>query len=79
MDDIFGYIGLSLILLAYILNSIELLDNHSIYFFIINIFGSVLLTYYAFLLNSLPFLILNVVWVLFSIVELIKNFHIKHS
>lgn len=70
---IIGAIGGAIILTAYLLELFRHIDPYNKTFLTANIVGSALLTYYAYLLNSLPFIILNAAWVLGSIYELIKN------
>jgi hypothetical protein len=70
---IFGAIGGAIILIAYLLELFRHIDPYNKTFLTANIVGSALLTYYAYLLNSLPFMILNAAWVLGSAYELIKN------
>ena len=70
---IFGAIGGAIILIAYLLELFRHIDPYNKTFLAANIIGSALLTYYAYLLNSMPFMILNGVWALGSIYELIKN------
>jgi hypothetical protein len=70
---IIGAIGGAIILLAYLLELFRHIDPYNKTFLTANIVGSALLVYYAYLLDSMPFLILNAVWVLGSIYELIKH------
>lgn len=70
---IFGAIGGAIILIAYLLELFQHIDPYNKLFLAANIIGSALLVYYAYLLDSIPFLILNAAWVLGSIYELIKN------
>ncbi len=70
---IFGAIGGAIILIAYLLELFRHIDPYNKTFLAANIVGSALLTYYAYLLSSIPFLILNAAWVLGSVYELIKN------
>ncbi len=70
---IFGAIGGAIILIAYLLELFQHIDPYNKTFLAANIIGSALLTCYAYLLNSIPFMILNAAWVLGSVYELIKN------
>ena len=72
MELIIGIIGMMCILLGFLLNVFKRLDSHDTTFLLLNLFGSVLLTWYAALLASAPFLILNIVW---SVVALWGLFH----
>ena len=70
-----GTIGATIILVIFVLNQANKLDNKSIKYDFFNLVGSVLLILYAFLLNSIPFLILNSIWALVSFKDVI--FYIK--
>jgi hypothetical protein len=70
---IFGAIGGAIILVAYLFELFRHIDPYNKTFLTANIVGSALLTYYAYLLDSIPFLILNTAWVLGSVYELIKH------
>lgn len=52
---IIGWIGLTLLLLSYII----LNTKYSQYFLIVDIVASVFLTMHAFLINDIPFIIVN--------------------
>jgi hypothetical protein len=61
---IIGILGMSLILIAFILTEfVKKWNPNTIQFNLINLFGALLLTYYAYTLGSWPFMILNIVWV----------------
>jgi hypothetical protein len=70
----FGILGMLLLLISFITEVLRLLHReHGIYLFL-NLAGSVAMAYYASVINSWPFLILNGVWALFSMYGLIKLF-----
>ncbi len=70
---IIGAVGGGIILIAYLLEIFQHIDPYNKFFLAANIIGSILLTYYAYLLGSIPFIILNTAWVLGSAYELIKH------
>jgi hypothetical protein len=57
-----GMCGMICILLAFVLNVFKRIEPSSMAFLWLNLAGSVLLAWYAILLASAPFLILNAVW-----------------
>ena len=65
-------IGVSLILVAFFLNTFKYLDASSKLYFTLNIVGGIFACYGSILLNSLPFIILEGTWSLVSLVGLIK-------
>jgi hypothetical protein len=71
--DIISTIGVSLILLAFFLNTFKYLNDTSKTYFILNIIGAAFACYGSVLLNSLPFIILEGTWSLVAIVGLIKS------
>ncbi len=71
--DIISSIGVSLILLAFFLNTFKYLDASSKLYFILNIVGGAFACYGSILLNSLPFIILEGTWSLVALIGLIKN------
>lgn len=64
---IIGIAGSTLVLLAFLLNQLNKLKNNSFFYDFINFLGSVFLLIYAIYTNSLPFIIVNMVWGLFSL------------
>jgi hypothetical protein len=67
-----GIAGLLLILLAFALNLFHKISPKSVSYNLLNIFGSGILAYYAVLLNSIPFLMLQIVWGILSLFKLIS-------
>ncbi len=71
--DIISTIGVSLILLAFFLNTFKYLSDNSKLYFVLNIVGGAFACYGSVLLNSLPFIILEGTWSLVALVGLIKS------
>ncbi len=71
-NDIIGTIGVGLILLAYFFNTFWLIPKEGKLFFSMNIIGAGLACYASFLINYVPFIILEGVWCLVSIAGFIK-------
>jgi len=73
VDLIIGTIGMLFILTAFVLDEFSKKWNQdTIRYNIINILGAGLLIYYAFTLNSGPFMILNTIWVLAAVIKLVR-------
>jgi len=68
---VIGTLGLLLLLGGFILNLAGRLGSESVWYLTLNIFGCLLLTFYAIALDSLPFMILEGVWGLSSLVKLV--------
>ena len=76
-NDLIGTIGVGLILLAYFLNTAKLLPDDTKLFYTINIIGAALACYASWLINYMPFVILEGTWTLVSIYGLMKAMRIK--
>jgi hypothetical protein len=73
-NDIIGTIGVGLILIAYFLNIFSFIPKQGKLFFVMNIIGAALACYASFLINYLPFIILEGVWTLVSVAGLVHCF-----
>jgi len=70
--DIMGFVGLILLLSAFILNQMKVFPTESIRYHVFNCVGAYILTFYAFVLGNTPFIILEFVWGSFSLFTLIR-------
>ena len=70
---ILGVIGASIVLVAFLLNQAGKINAESKWYDALNAFGSLILVIYAVLLNSAPFVLLNVVWMAVSVTGLVKK------
>ena len=77
-NDLIGLIGVALILFAYFLNTCNYIKQDKL-FYVMNIFGAGLACYASFLINYLPFVVLEGVWLLVSIYGLMRTMRIKIS
>ena len=71
--DIFGAIGLSLLLLAFFLNLIHKLRRDSYTYCFINFFGGSILAAYGMIINAVIFMILNSFWALVALFGIIEK------
>lgn len=71
--DIISAIGVSLILLAFFLNTFKYISDNGKLYFILNIIGGAFACYGSILLNSLPFIILEGTWSTVALIGLIKS------
>jgi hypothetical protein len=71
--DIISTIGVSLILLAFFLNTFKYISDSGKLYFILNIIGGAFACYGSVLLNSLPFIILEGTWSVVALVGLIRS------
>ncbi|TRO64522.1 CBU_0592 family membrane protein [Christiangramia sabulilitoris] len=70
--DWIGSLGVFLILLAYILSVFGKLNQNHLAFILLNLLGASLACVASILMDYLPFIILEGVWSLVSLVSLIK-------
>jgi hypothetical protein len=68
-----GILGTAFILLAFILEEVKKLGPKDRAYQAINAVGSALLIWYAVLLGSWPFMLLNIVWCIFSVWRWIRG------
>ena len=67
-----GIIGMTLILVAFVLDEFKKIRTDSVQYNLINIIGSGLLLYYAYTLQSIPFLVLNGIWFLVAGYKIVR-------
>ena len=72
-NDVVGAIGVGIILLAYFLNNFSFIKRNGNLYFILNIIGATIACYTSFLINYIPFVILEGTWAVISVVGLVNN------
>ncbi|MFT5165697.1 MAG: hypothetical protein ACI8P3_000925 [Saprospiraceae bacterium] len=70
--DLIGFIGVSLILIAYFLNLNNKLDTGNIKYILLNLIGAILACLASVLMEYYPFVLLEGAWTLVSVVALIR-------
>ena len=68
-----GSLGIGLLLLAYALNLAGVLSQLDRSYLVVNIVGSVMAGWYAWEGANYPFVVLEAVWVLVSVVQLVNS------
>lgn len=68
----FGYVGLICILTGFILNISKKMKTDSKSYNVINLIGGSSLTYYSATLKSVPFVILQSIWAIFALYNLVR-------
>ena len=74
-NELIGALGVGLILLAYFFNIFSIVPKERKLFFILNIIGAGLACYASLLINYWPFVILEGVWMLVSVIGFVRTFH----
>ena len=72
-NDLIGTIGVGIILLAYFLNMFSYIQNNGKLFYLLNIIGASIACFASYLIDYIPFVILEGTWALVSVVGLIKS------
>ncbi len=70
--DWIGFVGVFQILLAYVLNIFGKLEKKELAFILLNLIGASLACLASILMKYMPFIILEGVWALVSLVALLK-------
>ncbi|HNP31811.1 MAG TPA: hypothetical protein PKN96_00810 [Flavobacterium sp.] len=71
--DIIGTVGVSLILIAYFLNIFSLIKKDGVLFYVLNILGGAISSFSSYLIGFWPFVILEGVWAVISVIGLLKS------
>ena len=71
MVTFIGIIGAGLVLLAFIMNQTKKWKNDSLVYDLVNFLGAGILIIYGLMIKGYPFVILNSVWALFSLRDVI--------
>lgn len=69
-----GVIGAALLLIAFGAEKFKKLSNDSFTYDFLNLLGAGLLTWYAVLLNSTPFFVLEGIWTLVALQGIVRRF-----
>ena len=78
ITTIIGASGAGIILIFFLLNQFKIVSIDNIWYDSGNAVGSGVLIVYAYLLGSVPFLVLNVIWFLFSFKDVVIYFSKRH-
>ena len=68
---ILGVAGMITLLIGFVLNLFKFVHADSVLYDLLNVLGCACLAVYAYALGSIPFLILELIWGIFSLYELI--------
>ncbi|MEQ9305280.1 MAG: hypothetical protein RJQ14_15330 [Marinoscillum sp.] len=71
--EIIGWCGAALLLLGFSLNVFHVITAKSRLYLILNLVSSAMLLYNAYMNGAFPFVVVNLVWVLFSGYQLVRK------
>jgi len=72
--DWIGFAGVFQILLAYVLNVSNKLDKNDLIYILLNLSGAILACLASILMKYFPFIILEGVWAIVSLIALLKHY-----
>jgi len=72
MNDIIGFTGVFILLVAFLLNLLKRISQNSLVYIILNIIGAGMACLASVLINYIPFIILEGTWTLVSVGALIN-------
>ena len=72
-NDLIGTIGVGIILLAYFLNMFSFISNNGKLFYSLNIIGASIACFASYLIDYVPFVLLEAIWAIVSVIGLIKT------
>jgi hypothetical protein len=71
-NDWIGTIGVGLILLAFFGHTFKIISGDSLLFFVLNFIGAGLACYASYLISFWPFVVLEGIWTLVSLIGIIR-------
>ena len=77
--DIIGFIGVFLILIAFFLNLSNKISHKSLAYILMNFCGAGIACYASYLVEYMPFIILEGIWTLVSFGGLVNYFQKKYA
>ena len=74
LNDALGFTGVAILLAAYLLNLLGKISKDRLLYILMNTAGGGLACFASWLINYLPFVILEGTWMLVSLIALVKLF-----
>jgi uncharacterized protein with PQ loop repeat len=71
-SEVMGSIGVSILLIAFLLNMLKIIKTEGILYPLLNFSGAAIACYASFIIPYFPFVILEAVWALVSLLALLK-------
>jgi hypothetical protein len=73
LSDWIGFTGVTILLIAFLLNLLKKISANSLTYILMNISGAGLACLASVMINYIPFIILEAAWTLVSVVTLIRT------
>jgi len=74
-SEITGSLGVSILLLAFLLNMLKIIKTDSLSYLLLNFIGAGIACFASWLIPYFPFVILEGVWAMASLISLVKYFY----
>ena len=71
-SEIMGSLGVAILLLAFVLNMLKFIKTESLSYLLLNFVGAGIACFASYLISYFPFVILEGVWAVVSLVSLVK-------
>ncbi len=78
-SQIMGSIGVTILLLAYLLNMLKIIPTDGLTYPLLNLVGAGIACYASWLISYFPFIILEGAWTIVSLVAVIQKFRLKQT
>ena len=79
LSDWIGFIGVAILLIAFLLNLLSRIDKNSLVYILMNVIGAGMACLASWMINYVPFIILEATWTLVSVFALIGYFRKNQS
>jgi uncharacterized protein with PQ loop repeat len=73
-SEIMGSLGVAMLLLAFLLNMLKIIKTESLSYILLNFIGAAIACFASWLIPYFPFVILEGVWAVVSLVSLVRYF-----
>ena len=75
-SEIMGSLGVAILLLAFLLNMLKIIKTESLSYLLLNFIGAAVACFASWLIPYFPFVILEGVWAVVSLVSLVRFFFV---
>ncbi len=72
VNDLLGFTGVAILLAAYLLHQVNKLSKDGLTYILMNIVGAGLACFASYLINYVPFIILEATWMTVSVASLVR-------
>jgi hypothetical protein len=79
LSDWIGFIGVAMLLIAFLLNLLNKIDKNSLLYILMNVIGAGLACLASWMINYVPFIILEATWTMVSVFALVGYFRKNRS